>query len=124
MTATILRRLDMSETTRKTFHEAVTQTHGRIWADLTFGKVIETHTSRKVYLPISRSARDASLQTCTCAKCFTDLTSSEVEVNTYRYKGQATFYLCDDCQREAFVSGPDTKPAPRKTRLNPGFEED
>lgn len=107
MSATLLRRLDMSESTRRLFH-ATTKAHkGQRMADFLFGKVTPSPvgTSRKVYLPITNADRQASRTNCTCAKCSCDLTAKEIELNSFEFQGKTAFYLCDDCHRDAFMSG-------------------
>ena len=126
MSATLLRRIDMSESTRQTFHAVVSKTYGKARADLIFGKITASpvaNTTRRVYMPVSTEARQKSRDTKTCAQCSTDLRLSEIASNTYRYQGKISFYLCNCCQREAFLSGNDQSEQPRP-KIRVEVEED
>lgn len=119
MSATFLRRLDMNESTRRLFHETATTLKGRIQADLIFGRVSQSPlaTKRQVYIPLTKEERELSRSQCTCAKCTVDLTSVEIKSNTFEFEGKTSFYLCDKCHREIFLTGSSKPPAPRQSRV-------
>jgi hypothetical protein len=112
MSATLLRRLDMSESTRRLFHATAKSLHGQLEADFMFGKVTQSpvETSRRVYLPITSADCDKSRANCTCAKCSCRLTQDEIQSNSFEFEGATAFYLCDDCHRDAFLTGSSKPP--------------
>lgn len=127
MSATLLRRLDMSETTRHTFHATITAQYGRDLANLIFGKVKEpalvapSTESRQIYLPFGTEDREYSIEHQVCVQCETYLGDDEILSSTFLHKGQLSFYMCDCCQRDAFFS---SEPKKEPVKLTHKRDED
>lgn len=125
MSATLLTKLNMPENTRKIFHAVITRVRGRQWADMILGHVTESPVeSRRVYLPITTEARRLSRENYHCAQCSTNLTDDEIDDMTFRHDGEVSFYLCDKCQREAFLSAPEEALEPSNIRPVLTHDED